>query len=235
MIANTHLSFGRTTTSDPVRHLDDPAGRSKRVELGVRGHPGYFGPIARLANGPALAMLVCAALFGFHTPAHAQTNEIWSATLTVGEHSSLGTVLRGYQASHSSGNLSADRFVHEGVTYTVLALNHAIDGPLWFGTDITGDAALGKRNTGMVIAVETEAGSTAFYLEKHEYGNHTLHHWNNSGLSWNVGDLVRVRLTVTHASDARASPSLTIRTSEVDVFRRPSSSRSFSYTVTWQP
>ena len=234
MIANAHRSFRSTTTSDPVRHLHTPAGRPGRAEVGVRGHSGYFGRIARLANGRALAVLVCAALFGFHTPAHARTTEIWSATLTVGEHSSLGTVFRGYQASHSSGNLSDDLFVHDGIAYTIVTLNHAIDGPLWFGTDRTGANALGNRNSGMALLFETESRSTEFILARHQYGNGAMHHWTNTGLSWNVGDVIRVRLLVARASDSRASPSLTVTLRETSAFRT-SSSRGFSYTVTWQP
>lgn len=234
MIVNAHRSFPSTTTSDPVHHLHTPAGRPGRAEVGARGHPAYFGRIAHLVTRRALAVLVCA-LFGLHTLAHAQTTEVWSATLTVGEHSSLGTVFRGYQAAHSSGNLSADRFVHEGVTHTVVTLNHAIDGPLWFGTSVTGADALGNRNSGMALLFETGSRSTEFFLPRHQYGNGAVHHWTNTGLSWNVGDVIRVRLIVTRTSDTRASPSLLTVTLRETNTLRTSSSRSFSYMVTLTP
>lgn len=79
-----------------------------------------------------------------------------------------------------------------------------------------------------------EIGSTGFFLEKHQYGNGTLHHWADPGLSWNVGDVIPVRLTVAHAQDAPALPSLTATVREPDVFRTPSSSDSFSVNLTWR-
>ena len=206
-----------------------PAGRGGLKPLG-RNHSGCSGRIARLLTGRALAVLLCAALFGFHTPAHAQT-EVWSATLTVGENSSVGFLFRGYDASHHSGSLSDDQFEHKGVTYTILILNHAVDGPLWFGTDATGADALGNHNNGVVL----EIGSTGFFLEKHQFGKGTLHHWVDPGLSWNVGDVIPVRLTVAHAQDAPALPSLTATIREQDGLRAPSSGDSFAFDFTWRP
>lgn len=205
MIANAHRGFRRPTSSDPRGGLHSLTGR-------------------------ALAVLVVAALFGFQVPAHAQT-VIWSATLTVGEHSTVGFFFRGYDASRHSGSLSEDRFRHNGVTYTVVNLTRAVDGPLWFGTNVTGAAALGNYNRGMVL----EIGTTGFYLEEHQYGRGTQHHWADPGLNWNVGDVIPVRLTVAHAETAPALPSLRATGPEPDVLRSPSSGDSFAFDFTWRP
>lgn len=183
-----------------------------------------------MVTGRALVVLACAALFGFHTAAHAQT-EIWSAALTVEQHSSAGFVFRGYDASRHSGSLSDDRFEHNGITYTVLNLVLAVDGPLWFGTDVAGAAALGNHNRGMVL----EVGGTGLFLEEHQYGLGTHHQWADPGLSWDVGDVIHVRLTVDHAPIAPILPPVTAAVPEPGVFSSSSSRGSVSVDLSRRP
>ena len=140
-------------------------------------HPRYFGRIDRIVAGRVFAVLALAAMFGFPTLAYAET-EIWSATLTVGQYSDRGFVTRGYDKGHSSGRLNVKWFQHKGVTYTILNLTHAVDGPLSLVTNVTGANALGNNNSGLVLDI----GNTGFFLEKHQFGHGTIHLWNDPGI-----------------------------------------------------
>ena len=138
---------------------------------------------------------------------------------------------RGYDKGHSSGHLNVKWFQHKGVTYTIVNLTHAVDGPLSLVADVTGTNALGNNNAGLVLDIR----NTGFFLEKHQFGHGTIHLWNDPGLTWNVGDVILVRLRVAGEPAALEWPELTATVREPDVFGTRSSVGSFSVDFTWQP
>ena len=133
--------------------------------------------------------------------------EVWCATLTV---QGLGSGHRGC-ANGSTGNrcsnaahLTEDEFTHDGTDYDVTSVQVRSDGELrlWVSPNI----ATGSRS--LVLHV----GSDTFAFEDAETKGVNYRYWNNSGLSWSIGDVVELKLaestTTTTNTPATGKPKI---------------------------
>ena len=135
---------------------------------------------------PLLAALATVAGLTLFSPpvAVAQSESIWSTTLTVGEQSAGGTTFYGCFAAHPcSTNLTEDSFTHRGTSYSVAAITLA-------------SAALGivfdsppSRDWTLRVGTQEFALADASFN-----GNQAS--WTDTGLSWSSGDTVSLGLTV---------------------------------------
>ena len=100
-----------------------------------------------------MALVAVAALFALAAPAQAQTEPVWSTTMTVGEHT---TGSRGFYVRPATGSLDSSSFTIPGTTYHVERL-HVVD-------DLV-DSAL-------IFRVDTELSGYADYTL--EFADETL-------------------------------------------------------------
>ena len=123
--------------------------------------------------------------------------EIWCAALTVKEFTSGANTFRGYQHSPSQGSVSPDNFTYRTATITVRNLSYnTTSGTLTFEIERTAgttptDGLLGTRDFDLKLGSQTITLTSP--------GTTTTFSVTNSGLSWNDGDTVRIRLLMVPA------------------------------------
>ena len=144
----------------------------------------------------AAALVALAVLFVQDSPRasadHAREVTVWSATLTV------GNILTNTLVGCDDGNvdcstaLTDDSFSYAGTTYRVTEAQIHVDGRFWFGADKVMPAELDALS--LIVDGETLPLATATVGGQVNQGDNRL--WENSGLSWSVGDTVSLRLAV---------------------------------------
>ena len=127
------------------------------------------------------------------TGAATDTIVTWSATLTVGEETSVIPKTSGYSAWGMDGTLSTDTFTRGGRTYRVKVIAHQSDGLVLvvdrklrahFKLGI-GDAQYERRDGSRPSTMFTDA-----------------YWWEARDVNWSAGDAVEVSLTLASGSDA---------------------------------
>ena len=143
----------------------------------------------------ALAAMLTGLLGG--TPAaRAQTTgvDVWSATLTAGQHLSGATVLYvGFEdiSSDTAGSLSVNAFDLAGTSFTVKRLR--ISAP---ATDSVLQFALDTAPGGLASYLTLHIGSESLPLSDATLSTDgTQFDWTGHGLSWSDNDSVTARLT----------------------------------------
>ena len=117
----------------------------------------------------------------------------WSATLTVGEDTSVIPRTSGYSAWGMDGTLSTDTFTRGGTTYRVRVLAHKSDGlVLVVDRKLQADFTLGIGDA----RYERGDGSRPSTKFTDAYW------WGARDLNWSAGDAVEVSLTLASGSDA---------------------------------
>ena len=127
------------------------------------------------------------------TGASTDTIVTWSATLTVGEDTSVIPKTSGYSAWGMDGTLSTDTFTQGGATYRVQVLGHQSDGLVLvvdrkLQADFTlgiGDAQYQRREGARPSTMFTDA-----------------YWWEAPDLNWSAGDAVEVSLTLVPGAGA---------------------------------
>ena len=179
-------------SKDAVRDKGKRAGRFGRaIRRRAVGAPSR----ARLRSA-ALALAALAALaLGAPEHAAAQTT-VWSATLTVKSSAGVLGCSNGFTGSHCTANLSDDDFTHDSTDYAITTLWVRPSGRLEIGFD--------TDLTTATQALTLNLGGTAFAFENADSKNSDYRSWNNSGLSWTVGDTVSATLTAATTADTTA-------------------------------
>ncbi len=117
----------------------------------------------------------------------------WSATLTVGEESSVIPRTSGYSAWGMDGTLSTDTFTRGGRTYRVRVIAHQSDGlVLVVDRKLRADFTLGIGDA----RYERREGSRPSTKFTDAYW------WEARDVNWSAGDAVEVSLTVASGSEA---------------------------------
>ena len=146
-----------------------------------------------------LLVVALMALAVFHAPgaqpAQAQTTTVWTATLTVQDIIGLFKGCQEDEANDCSAALTDDSFTYAGVSYQVIRVFVGnSDGELTISLDkvfmgnvrVLDDLTLNVGGQSFPLAT---AASEARFNEGDQAG------WENSGLSWSVGDKVSLSLT----------------------------------------
>ena len=127
------------------------------------------------------------------TGAATDTIVTWSATLTVGEETSVIPKTSGYSAWGMDGTLSTDTFTRGGRTYRVKVIAHQSDGlVLVVDRKLRADFTLGIGDA----QYERRDGSRPSTMFTDAYW------WEARDVNWSAGDAVEVSLTLTSGSDA---------------------------------
>ena len=127
------------------------------------------------------------------TGAATDTIVTWSATLTVGEDTSVIPKASGYSARGMDGTLSTDTFTRGGRTYRVRVLIHQSDGlVLVVDRKLQADFTLGIGDA----QYERRDGSRPSTMFTDAYW------WEAPNLNWSSGDVMEVSLTLASGSDA---------------------------------
>ena len=115
---------------------------------------------------------------------------VWSATLTVGEDTSLIPEASGYSTWGMDGTLSTDTFTLDGTTHRVLVLARQ-SGGLVLGIDqeLRGDFTLSVGDAR--YEAREAARPEAMYRD--------AYWWEARGVDWPAGDMLEVSLTVADA------------------------------------
>ncbi len=117
----------------------------------------------------------------------------WSATLTVGEDTSVIPRTSGYSAWGMDGTLSTDTFTRGGRTYRVRVIAHQSDGlVLVVDRKLRADFTLGIGDA----RYERREGSRPSTKFTDAYW------WEARDVNWSAGDAVEVSLTVASGSEA---------------------------------
>ena len=179
-------------SKDAVRDKGKRAGRFGRA---IRRRA--VGAPSRTRLRPAaLALAALAALaLGAPEQAAAQTT-VWSATLTVKSSSGVLGCSNGFTGSHCTANLSDDDFTHDSTDYAITTLWVRPSGRL--------EVILDTDLTTATQALTLNLGGTAFAFENADGEGAAFRSWNNSGLSWTVGDTVSATLTAATTADTTA-------------------------------
>ena len=139
----------------------------------------------------AAALVALAVLFAPGAqPAQAQSKTVWSATLTV------GNILTNTLVGCDDGNLdcstalTSDSFSYAGTTYRVTEAQISLDdGRFWFGLDKVYEL------DALSLIVDGETFPLASANVGGQVNTGDSRNWDNSGLSWAVGDTVELSLT----------------------------------------
>ena len=127
------------------------------------------------------------------TGASTDTIVTWSATLTVGEDTSVIPKTSGYSTYGINGTLSADTFTLGGATYRVLVLAHQADGLVFVvNQELQGDFTLGIGDA-QYQRRDGARPSTKFT---------DVYWWEAPDLNWSAGDAVEVSLTLVPGAGA---------------------------------
>ena len=145
------------------------------------------------------ALCVLAPMLLLPVAAEAQTT-VWSGTLTVRDSVGLLGCSNGFEGSYCSVYLSPDEFTHDSTDYAIKTFWVRTNGKLelHFDTDLT------TATQALTLNVD----GTAFAFEDADDKSAPGRNWNNSGLSWTVGDTVSATLTegtTTLSTDATLS------------------------------
>ena len=127
---------------------------------------------------------------GVRTPT---TEEIWSATLTVGTRTLFGHTLYGWgdSDSYTGASLTDDEFTFGGDTYEIDEIYlGATSLHLAFDSANAGDIATQATRNKLTLHV----GSDSFNMGTATLNINTAI-WNNTGLTWNANDTVSLRIT----------------------------------------
>ena len=117
---------------------------------------------------------------------------VWSAWVTAGTFSS---VLIGFDGDTGTGTLSDRNFTYDGVNYSIYQLFfQPSDESLNFGFNVGAQAALKQPELTLHVG-NSLSDIRQFALTNAMAGGAALF-WTNSGLSWEEGDRVLLRLTV---------------------------------------
>ena len=138
----------------------------------------------------AAALVALAAFFApGGQPAQAQTAPVWSATLTVAD----GGTWNGYFRDAALGTLSDRDFTYGGADYQIRRISLADDNAQLrlllnktIPDSLKSALTLNVGSSQFSLADGTPATSTA---------SNDVVFWDNSGLSWSVGDTVSLSLT----------------------------------------
>ena len=127
------------------------------------------------------------------TGAATDTIVTWSATLTVGEDTSVIPKTSGYSAWGMDGTLSTDTFTRGGRTYRVKVIAHQSDGlVLVVDRKLRADFTLGIGDA----QYERRDGSRPSTMFTDAYW------WEARDVNWSAGDGVEVSLTLASGSEA---------------------------------
>ena len=127
------------------------------------------------------------------TGAATDTIVTWSATLTVGEETSVIPKTSGYSAWGMGGTLSTETFTRGGRTYRVKVIAHQSDGlVLVVDRKLRADFTLGIGDA----QYERRDGSRPSTMFTDAYW------WEARDVNWSAGDAVEVSLTLASGSDA---------------------------------
>ena len=138
--------------------------------------------------------------------AEAQTT-VWSGTLTVRSSVGLLGCSNGFTGNHCSVHLSPNEFTYDNTTYEITTL--------WVRTGRL-ELTLDQELTTATQALTLNLDGTAFAFEDADLKTTDDRYWNNSGLSWTVGETVSATLTSTDlVSDATLS-ALTVNDGTTD-------------------
>ena len=155
----------------------------------------------------AVALAVLAVFLVNHTPpAQAQTRTVWYATLTAGD---AGSQDIGFDSAAAVGTLSDSIITYDGMDYDILGVFVDDTGELtfWFSADTPPNSL---KSPPSAPALTLHVGNSQFALADATLTNSdTRLVWNNTGLSWSVGDTVRLRLTVKISEINPPLPTLT--------------------------
>ena len=142
----------------------------------------------------AVLLVACAALFANAPAAQAQTsNEVWSATLTVGTNGDAPYIFYGWNdfSSYAGANLSDQDFTFEGNSYnldTIYLLTGSL--ALIFDGDGNGDIETQATRNKLIFSV----GSDSFSLGAGALHATTGIVWSNTGLSLSAGQTITVKI-----------------------------------------
>ena len=145
----------------------------------------------------ALLLVLAAVAFGAPEQAQAQVN-VWSGTLTVHDPGVSGAGLGCHNASAATADwcsrtsaLSDDDFTVDSSSsaFTWIALNSSGRLKLQF-------TPLASRLRGLTFHVGNSAFSFLSADEIEDFSTVSEREWNNTGLSWSVGDTVSLSLTI---------------------------------------
>ena len=121
--------------------------------------------------------------------------EVWSSTLTVGEHTVVAgddVDFRGYRSDTSTGSLSDDDFDLSGTSFTVSALSIVVPDTSNV-LRLVLDADLGAHSSYLTLHLD----SASFPLADADFDPDRpgFFEWSDHGLSWADSDTVQARLT----------------------------------------
>ena len=135
-------------------------------------------------------------------PTSCVTGDIWCATLAVEEVRVHGSMIgNGYQSIVHAGALSEDGFTYDTTPYTVTAMVLRLNGNLEMSFTPTGETVFdGEQFALFVDGTPLSFGTATFHASSY-------FRWTGSGLSWDDGDEVVVRLVRNTA--ARGNPGIT--------------------------
>ena len=177
-------------------------------------------PLGQRSGAVARTLLAMAAT-ATATPAQAQAQEteIWSATLTVGQHATFGN-LKGFFGGGTIGALSDTGFDLDGtsVTVKIVQVNND-DGNLRFG--LTTNFPDNSRSK-LILQV----GDDRFPFPVGSSDDLDLTDWSNSGLTWTTGDTIAIKLIQSEVTDPPTVTSITRQT--------PAASSTNADSLTWR-
>ena len=122
--------------------------------------------------------------------AAAMTNQVWTATLTVGELQVGPLTVNGWRDGGSlvGGHLTDTNFGFAGNTYTIDSIETTVGATFGVGLD----ASLGDDASNLVLHV----GGTEFeFADAHYFSSNDVYTWTNNLPSWNQYDRVCLALT----------------------------------------
>ena len=177
-------------------------------------------PLGQRSGAVARTLLAMAAT-ATATPAQAQAQEteIWSATLTVGQHATFEN-LKGFFGGGTIGDLSDIVFDLDGtsVTVKIVQVNND-DGNLRFG--LTTNFPDNSRSK-LILQV----GDDRFPFPVGSSDDLDLTDWSNSGLTWTTGDTIAIKLIQSEVTDPPTVTSITRQT--------PAASSTNADSLTWR-
>ena len=150
----------------------------------------------------AAALAALAVFFVDHAPPasaeHTGNRTVWSATLTAGD---LGSQEIGFDSAAAVGTLSDGSITYDGMVYDILGVFVDATGELtiWFSAE-TPPTSL--KSPPSAPALTLNVGNSQSDLRQFALADAALTNsdtrlvWNNTGLSWEEGDTVRLWLTV---------------------------------------
>ena len=218
------MTMNRTSEPGAIARCEGTAERAGTADR--TGRPCHFGERSAAAAGlPAASfarrrpsrgglarsgrrattgfLLLLAALLALPLQAQAQApTEVWAGTLTVRDSVGVLGCSYGYEGSYCSDYLSDDDFTHDGTDYVIWEVWLRPNGRLEFTLD--------KDLTTALEALTLTVDGTAFAFADADVMGSSYRRWNNSGLSWSVGDHVSLRLQLPIVNTAPTASNNTV-------------------------